>query len=85
MNALNVPLLTRQLRSPEPLARAAATRVFCYWRDRVPAALDLLKTQAKDENALVRLEALRAATKSKTATPAPMAPTHQHGAPVPRQ
>ena len=24
------------LRSKEPWARAAATRVLCYWRDRVP-------------------------------------------------
>jgi len=58
----NVPLLKQQLRSPEPRARAAATRVLCYWRDRLPDALDLLGVQAKDEHPLVRLEAVRAAS-----------------------
>ena len=29
--------------SPDFRARAAATRVLCYWRDRVPDALDLLQ------------------------------------------
>ena len=29
-------------------ARAAATRVLCYWRDRVPDPLELLKVQAND-------------------------------------
>ncbi len=62
LNVVNVPLLTRQLRSPEPQARAAATRVLCYWRDRVPGAVELLLAQAKDEHPLVRLEAVRAAS-----------------------
>ena len=31
------------LTSPDFRARAAATRVLCYWRDRVPDALELLK------------------------------------------
>jgi len=48
------------LRSPEPRARAAATRVLCYWRDRVPGALGVLKVQAEGEHSLVRLEAVRA-------------------------
>ena len=34
-NRVNETLLTRMLRSKEPWARAAATRVLCYWRDRV--------------------------------------------------
>ena len=55
-------LLKRVLRSPDPHARAAATRVLCYWRDRVPDALALLKTQADDEHPRVRLEAVRAAS-----------------------
>ncbi|MBM3855569.1 MAG: dehydrogenase, partial [Verrucomicrobia bacterium] len=59
-DVINLPLLTQQLASPEPLARAAATRVLCYWRDRVPAALDLLHARAKDPHPLVRLEAVRA-------------------------
>ncbi len=57
-----IDLLKRVLRSPEPHARAAATRVLCYWRDRVPEALALLKVQADDENPRVRLEAVRAAS-----------------------
>ena len=50
------------LRASDPHARTAAARVLCYWRDRVPDALALLKTQADDENARVRLEAVRAAS-----------------------
>jgi hypothetical protein len=61
-NRVNEPLLGRMLRSSEPWARAAATRVLCYWRDRVPNALALLKTQAADEHPAVRLEAVRAAS-----------------------
>ena len=35
-NRVDEALLKRMLRSSEPWARAAATRVLCYWRDRVP-------------------------------------------------
>ncbi len=61
-NVVDVDLLKRMLRSPEPHARAAATRVLCYWRDRVPQTLALLKVQAGDEHPRVRLEAVRAAS-----------------------
>jgi len=61
-NNVDQKLLARMLRSKEPWARAAATRVLCYWRDRVPNALALLKTQATDEHPAVRLEAVRAAS-----------------------
>ena len=47
-NHVDEKLLARMLRSNDPWARAAATRVLCYWRDRVPNALALLKTQATD-------------------------------------
>src|SRR2546430_15951111 len=60
MDVINEDLLKRMLQSPEPHARAAATRVLCYWRDRVSDPLALLKTQANDENPRVRLEAVRA-------------------------
>lgn len=60
MNVVDEKLLKERLRSPEPHARAAATRVLCYWRDRVPEALALLKVQATDESPRVRLEAVRA-------------------------
>src|SRR5262249_5325606 len=49
-NFVDVPLLKRLLGSKEFRARAAATRVLCYWRDRVPGALDLLKRLAADRH-----------------------------------
>src|SRR5262249_24512650 len=61
-NVVDLKLLRRMLRSPEFHARAAATRVLCYWRDRVPDALDLLKQLAADPAPRVRLEAVRAAS-----------------------
>ena len=61
-NVVDVDLLKRMLGSPDFHARAAATRVLCYWRDRVPDALELLKKQAADEHPRVRLEAVRAAS-----------------------
>lgn len=61
-NVVDLDLLKRMLRSPEPRARAAATRVLCYWRDRVPGALALLKVQADDADPRVRLHAVRAAS-----------------------
>jgi hypothetical protein len=61
-NTVNEKLLARMLRSSDPWARAAATRVLCYWRDRVATPLALLKTQATDEHPAVRLEAVRAAS-----------------------
>jgi hypothetical protein len=59
-NVVNEPLLKQMLRSPDFHARAAATRVLCYWRDRVQDPLALLKAQAADESPRVRLEAVRA-------------------------
>jgi putative heme-binding domain-containing protein len=59
-NKVNEGLLRRMLRSPDFHARAAATRVLCYWRDRVPSALELLRRQINDDSPRVRLEAIRA-------------------------
>jgi hypothetical protein len=59
-NSVNSTLLTKMLRSPDFHARAAATRVLCYWRERVTDPLGLLKVQAADEHPRVRLEAVRA-------------------------
>ncbi len=61
-NVVNPHLLGRMLGSPEPRARAAAARVLCYWRDRVPDALSRFLALARDENPRVRLEAVRAAS-----------------------
>jgi putative heme-binding domain-containing protein len=61
-NVVDAPLLRRMLTSPDFHARAAAVRVLCYWRDRIPDALQLLKQLAADANPRVRLEAVRAAS-----------------------
>ncbi len=61
-NVVDEGLLKRMLRSPETRARAAATRVLCYWRDRVADPLGLLAIQAEDDHPRVRLEAVRAAS-----------------------
>ena len=72
-NIVDTDLLKQNLHSPEPRARAAATRVLCYWRDRVPDALALLRAQAGDEHPRVRLEAVRAASFFRTAEAADVA------------
>ena len=59
-DVVNEGLLRQVLRSPDARARAAATRVLCYWRDRVEQPLELLRAQVNDENVRVRLEAVRA-------------------------
>ena len=61
-NRVDPALLKRMLRSSDPWARAAATRVLCYWRDRIPDAMALLDAQVKDAHPAVRLEAVRAAS-----------------------
>ncbi len=61
-NVVNVDLLKRLLASPDFRARAAATRVLCLWRDRVGDSLGLLRKLAADDQPLVRLEAVRAAS-----------------------
>jgi hypothetical protein len=59
-NIVNEDLLRLTLRSPDFHARAAATRVLCYWRDRVKQPLELLHNQINDVHPRVRLEAIRA-------------------------
>ncbi len=59
-NVVNLELLNAVLQSPEPRARAQAVRVLCYWRDRVPGALDLVGKAIADPAPRVRLEAVRA-------------------------
>ena len=60
LDAVDPSLLKTMLSCPEPKARAAATRVLCYWRDQVKDPIGLLRKQVNDENARVRLEAIRA-------------------------
>lgn len=61
-NRVDEALLERVLASPEPLARAAAVRVLCYWRDRVSEPLARLRRVVADPHPAVRLEAVRAAS-----------------------
>jgi glucose/arabinose dehydrogenase/azurin/lysophospholipase L1-like esterase len=61
-NVVDLDLLAKVLKSPEPMARAAATRVISYWRERVPNALALLRERATDDSPRVRLHAARAAS-----------------------
>src|SRR5690606_15444185 len=61
-NRVDEALLERVLASPEPLARAAAVRVLCYWRDRVSEPLARLRRLVADPHPAVRLEAVRAAS-----------------------
>jgi azurin/lysophospholipase L1-like esterase len=62
LDVVDHDLLDRVLRSPEPRARAAATKVLCDWRDRVPDVLPRLLQLAGDEDPRVRLHAVRAAS-----------------------
>ncbi|MCL4787519.1 MAG: HEAT repeat domain-containing protein [Verrucomicrobia bacterium] len=72
-NVVDEALLKRMLRSPDHRARAAATRVLCYWRDRVKDPLALLEVQAQDDHPRVRLEAVRACSFFKTSKAAEVA------------
>jgi glucose/arabinose dehydrogenase len=72
-NVVDEAFLKKMLRSPEPRARAASTRILCYWRDRVSDPLALLKVQAGDDHPRVRLEAVRACSFFKTANAAEVA------------
>ncbi len=60
LDAFDAALLDRMLACPEPRARAAATRVLCYWRDKVRDPVEKLRKQVNDDNPRVRLEAVRA-------------------------
>ena len=51
----------------EPLARAAATLQLRHWHRDLPDALDLLRARAKDQDGLVRMEAVIAASYLGTA------------------
>lgn len=72
-NIVDEALLKLMLRSPDYHARAAATRVLCYWRDRVKEPLKLLEVQAKDDHPRVRLEAIRACSFFQTSAAAEVA------------
>jgi putative heme-binding domain-containing protein len=60
-NLVDEPLLRLLLRSPQPQARAAATRVLVHWGAHIKDAVALLQQQACDDDPLVRHEAVVAA------------------------
>jgi hypothetical protein len=72
-NRVDEALLGRMLQSGEPWARAAATRVLCYWRDRAEDPLGRLRTLVDDPHPAVRLEAVRAASFFQTTEAAEIA------------
>ncbi|ACT91918.1 PVC-type heme-binding CxxCH protein [Dyadobacter fermentans] len=57
-NAPEPAILKTLLHTKEPQARAAATKVLRYWRDRVPGALELMRARLNDESPRVRIEAM---------------------------
>jgi len=59
-DVVNEDLLQQVLASPDYRARSAATRVLCYWRDRLKEPLKTLQTLVNDPHPRVRLEAVRA-------------------------
>ncbi len=72
-NVVDLDLLKNRLASPDARARAQAGRVLCYWRDRVPDSLALLKKLAEDQHPRARLEAVRAASYYRDAQAADVA------------
>ncbi len=58
LNVVEPGLLARMLDSPEPRARAAATRVARFWRRELDDPLAILAARAEDPFPRVRLEAL---------------------------
>ena len=56
MNAGVTALLERMLfSSPDFRARAAATRVLCYWRDRVTDSLEIFKKRVPEHGWLMHV------------------------------
>jgi len=60
LDVANPRLLESILKSRTPQARAAGLRVVPHWKDVLPSALDWLEAAVADDNAQVRLEAVRA-------------------------
>ncbi|MDP6929915.1 MAG: GDSL-type esterase/lipase family protein, partial [Planctomycetota bacterium] len=58
---VNVPLLKKALTSVDPKARAAAVRTLGHWGTKVKGGLSLVLAAARDEEPLVRAEAVKAA------------------------
>ena len=65
---MNTDLLAELLSCDNHLARAAATRQLRYWSEELPSGENALKTSASDSSALVRMEAVIAASYVGTPT-----------------
>ncbi|MEZ6127631.1 MAG: GDSL-type esterase/lipase family protein [Planctomycetaceae bacterium] len=59
-NVLDMELLTAALNADDYHCRAAATRVLCDMREKIPNALELVRERVNDDHPRVRVEALRA-------------------------
>ena len=57
-DSVKTDLLKKLLVAKDYRARAAATRVLLYWKDRVENSLDLLRERINDDSPRVRLEAI---------------------------
>lgn len=57
---VDAELLQQVLQSEDYHARAAAVRVLCAWRERIPEALERVRERVHDDHPRVRLEAVRA-------------------------
>lgn len=57
-NVVESNILKTLLNGKDPQARAAATKILLYWRDRIPGSVEMMRTQINDESARVRLEAI---------------------------
>ncbi len=62
LGEVDTALLDEVLGSPEPRARAAATRVLRFWRDQIDGAPKRLEKLVRDPHPRVRLEAVLAAS-----------------------
>jgi azurin len=66
LRATHAALWREVLACDEPLARAAAVRLWRVWHEDAPDALELLRTAANDASGFVRMEAVIAASYSGT-------------------
>ena len=58
LNEVDSGLLQQQLKSANPSARAAATKVLRFWQDRIDSADELIRQMVNDPDPRVRLHAV---------------------------
>jgi glucose/arabinose dehydrogenase/azurin len=57
-DVVNESLLKTLLSAKEPQARAAATKIMLYWREKINGSLDLMRARVNDPSPRVRIEAI---------------------------